>query len=319
MLDLLIIGGSAAGISSAIYAARRNLNFQIVTKDMGGEVALSGEVGNWPGIISIQGYELAQKFSEHIKSYNPKIDQGWRVTDIQPTKNYHIITAEKIGSEQEKKEYQAKAVVIASGIRPRYLKIPGEEEYRGKGVTYCTVCDGPLYKNKTTATVGSGNSALESALMMAEISDKVYLLSKYSNTEENNGGFPPGENILIDKVKAREKIEVIYNAITTEIIGDTFVTGLKYKDLTNEQEKTLDVKGVMVHIGQIPNSHFTTCVELDSGGQIIVDKKCSTSCPGIFAAGDVTDVPYNQIGIATGQGIIAGLASIEYINKWEEK
>ena len=159
MLDLLIIGGSAAGISSAIYAARRNLKYKIVTKDMGGEVALSGEVGNWPGIISIQGYELSQKFSDHIKNYKADIEEGWRVTGIKPTKNYHVVEAEKIGDENTKQTFETKAVIIASGIRPRYLKVPGEEELRGKGVTYCTVCDGPLYKGKITATVGSGNSA----------------------------------------------------------------------------------------------------------------------------------------------------------------
>lgn len=316
MLDLVIIGGSAAGISAAIYAARRHLNFKIVSKNLGGEVAMSGEVGNWPGDISIQGFELAKKFIEHIKNYpETQIDEGRKVTGITPTKNYHIVTAENATG--EKKQYQTKTVIIASGIRPRYLKIPGSEELRNKGVTYCTICDGPLYKGKVTATIGSGNSALESALMMAEISKKHYLLSKYANTKKNNGGFPPGEYILINKVKSNKNIKIIYNVLTTEILGKKVVSGLKYKDLKTEREKILKVDGVMVHIGQIPNSHFIDCVELDEAKQIIIDKKCRTSCPGIFAAGDVTDVPYKQIGISAGQGIIAGLATIEYINKWK--
>ncbi|MFH1790205.1 MAG: FAD-dependent oxidoreductase [bacterium] len=318
MLDLLIVGGSVAAVSSAIYSARRHLDFKMVTKDMGGEVALSGEVGNWPGIISIQGFELAQNFAKHAKNYKEtQIDEGWRVIDIKPTKNYHVVTAEKVGDEEKKQTYEAKAVIIASGIRPRYLKIPGEEKLRGKGVTYCTVCDGPLFKNKTTITIGSGNSALESALMMAQIASKIYLISKYPDTEEKNGGFPPGENILIEKVKKTDNIKIIYSAISTEILGDTVVSGLKYKNLETGAEETILANAIMVHIGQIPNSHFTNCVDLDEMGQIKIDKKCRTSCTGIFAAGDVTDVPYKQIGIAAGQGIIAGLAAIEYINKWK--
>lgn len=317
MLDLIIIGGSAAGIGAAIYSARRQLNFKIVSKDLGGEVALSGDIGNWPGDISIQGYALAKKFIEHVKSYpDTLIDDGWKVTGITPTKNYHTISAENASG--KKRQYKTKAVIIASGIRPRYLKIPGDEKLRNKGVTYCTICDGPLFKGKITATIGSGNSALESALMMAEISGKVYLISKYPDTKEKNGGFPPGENILIDKVKKNRKIEIIYNVTTTAILGDAKVTGLKYLDKKEDKEKILAVDGVMVHIGQIPNSHFVDCVELDQAQQIIIDKKCRTSRPGIFAAGDVTDIPYKQIGIATGQGIIAGLAAIEYINKWED-
>ncbi|PIT87480.1 MAG: hypothetical protein COU31_02840 [Candidatus Magasanikbacteria bacterium CG10_big_fil_rev_8_21_14_0_10_40_10] len=318
MLDLAIIGGSAAGISAGIYAARRNLDFKIISKEMGGEVALSGEVGNWPGIISIQGFELAQKFTAHIKNYpETKIDEGWRVIKIEPKDNYHVITAENAGDASKIQTYQAKAVIIASGIRPRYLKLPGEEELRNKGVTYCTVCDGPLYKGKITATIGSGNSALESALMMANISKKVYLVSKYANTKENNYGFPPGENILINKIKKLKNVEVVYNAVSTAILGNNMVSGLKYLDQISAKEKTLDVQGIMVHIGQVPNSHFVDCVEKDKMKQIIIDEKCRTSCQGIFAAGDVTNVPYKQIGIATGQGIIAGLAAIEYINKWE--
>lgn len=315
MLDLVIIGGSAAGMSAAIYAARRHLNFKIVSKDLGGEVALSGEIGNWPGHISIQGYELAKKFTEHVKNYpETKIDEGWKVTKITPTDNYHTIEAENALGET--KRYQTKAVIVASGIRPRYLEVPGSKELRGKGVTYCTICDGPLYKGKITATIGSGNSALESALMMADISKKHYLLSKYTNTKKDNYGFPPGEYILIDKVRNNKNIEIIYNALTTEILGEQVVNGLKYKNLPTKQTKILKVNGVMIHIGQIPNSHFIDCVELDKVKQIIIDKKCRTSCSGIFAAGDVTDVPYKQIGISAGQGIIAGLAAIEYINKW---
>jgi alkyl hydroperoxide reductase subunit F len=315
MLDLIIIGAAAAGSTAAIYSARRNLNFKVITLDTGGEVALSGEVGNWPGITSIQGFELAQKFTEHVKSYGVTIDEGWKVENISPVKKHFSITATNGAGQTQ--TFEAKAIIIATGIHPRHLNIAGEKELYQKGITYCTVCDGPLYRNKTTVTVGSGNSALESALMMAGIAKKVYLLSKFANTPEQNGGFPKGENILIEKVKALPTIEIIYEAETVEIKGESKVTGLAYKD-TSGGTHELAVDGVMVHIGQIPNSQFADGIEKNKVGEIMVDEKCRTNVSGIFAAGDVTDVAYKQIGIAAGQGIIAALAAIEYINRWTE-
>lgn len=312
MLDLIIIGGSAAGSSAAIYAARRNLKFKMVTFDVGGEVALSGIVNNWPGIIEIQGFELAKKFNEHVKSYGVEIDTGYKVEKIISEKNYHTVVA-KDGSGQET-QYQTKTVIIATGIHPRQLGVPGEKEFDRKGVTYCTVCDGPLFKNKITTTIGSGNSALESAIMMAGIAKKVYLISKYPNNHESNFGFPKGENILIDKLKTLPNIEVIYGAATTEILGDKTVTGLKYT--ADGVEKSIETQGIMVHIGQIPNSQFVDSVQKNKINEIMVDAKCQTNVPGIFAAGDVTNVAYKQIGISAGQGITAALAAIEYINRW---
>jgi alkyl hydroperoxide reductase subunit F len=312
MFDLIIIGGSAAGSAAAIYAARRNLKFKIVTLDVGGEVALSGTVNNWPGIIEIQGFELAQKFNEHVKSYGVEFDLGHRVEKIISENNIHTVIA-KDGAGNEKR-YETKTVIIATGIHPRQLGIPGEREFDRKGITYCTVCDGPLFRNKITTTIGSGNSALESAIMMAGISKKVYLISKYNNIKEENYGFPKGENILIEKLKDLANVEVIYGANTTEITGDKTVGGLKYTDA--EGEKTIETQGVMVHIGQIPNSQFTEGINKNKVNEIMVDAKCQTNVPGIFAAGDVTDVAYKQIGISTGQGITAALAAIEYINRF---
>ncbi len=313
MLDLIIIGGAAVGSSAAIYAARRRLNFKIITKDLGGEVALSGEVGNWPGILSIQGFELAQKFTEHVRSYGADIEEGLEVTSITPEKNYHVVTAQN--SNGEIKTYETKAVIIGSGIHPKHLGVPGEESLLRKGVTTCTVCDGPLFRNKTTATIGAGNSALESALMMVGIAQKVYLLTKYPNTKEAAWGFPKGENILVEKLKTYPNLEILYEAKTLEILGDKKVTGLKC--IAGGETKELAVDGVMVHIGMIPNSQFATLLTKDAQGQLMVDSRCRTNVPGIFAAGDVTDIPYKQIGIATGQGIVAALAAIEYINLWK--
>jgi alkyl hydroperoxide reductase subunit AhpF len=316
MLDLIIIGGAAVGSSAAIYAARRRLEFKMITLDLGGEVALSGEVANWPGIISTQGFELAQQFTKHVKSYNVDIEEGWKVVSITSQKNYHIVTAENAKSEQ--KTYETKTVIIGSGIHPRHLNVPGEEQFLHKGLTYCTVCDGPLFKNKVTATIGSGNSALESALMMQGIAQKVYVLSKFPNTKETNFGFPPGENILIEKLLKAPNVEIFYQTKTLEILGSTKVSGLRYEDAEGK-EQLLEVDGVMVHEGMTPNSNFINHVEKNKAGEIIVDTKCKTNVPGIFAAGDVADIPYKQIGIAAGQGIVAALSAIEYLNRWQEQ
>ena len=327
MKDLVIIGAAAAGSAAAIYAGRNNLDFVIISKDVGGEVALSGKVGNWPGTITTTGFELAKNFREHVKTIHDQIDEGFEVTDIKQEKNYHIVTAKN--SAGEEKTYETKAVIIASGIHPRRLPVPGDEKYYGKGITYCTTCDGPLFKGKTTATIGAGNSALESVLMMSRISEKVYLLTRYPDTEENSGGFPKGERILVDKVKELDNVEIIYEADTTEILGEEMVTGLKYKnknsgeDLSAEAlakvEKQIEVDGVMIHIGMIPNSDFVKCSKKNPMGEVEVDIKCNTDCPGVFAAGDVTNVPYKQIAIAAGHGVTAAMGAIEYINRWKEE
>ncbi len=314
-LDLAIIGAAAAGSAAAIYAARRNLNFVVVSKDIGGEVALSGEVENWPGIIHTTGFELAQNFHKHVKSYNVQIDEGFGITSIKQEKNYHILSAEN--SVGEKKEYKTKAVIIASGIHPRQLGIPKEEELKGKGVTYCTVCDGPLFKGKTTATIGAGNSAVESALMMAGIADKVYVVTKYPDTPDTKGGFPKAEDILVEKLKKLENVEFVYNANTTKILGDGMVSGFKYEDNESKESKEVQVDGVMVHIGMIPNSQFVDRADKNEAGEIKIDFTCQTSCPGIFAAGDVTDIPFKQISIAVGQGATAALSAIDYLNRWK--
>jgi len=316
MFDLVIIGAAAAGCSAAIYGARRNLNQIIVTKDIGGEVAQSGVINNWPGQIETNGFKLAQDMYNHVKSYNVPTDIGYQIIGIKKEKNHHIVTARD--ADGKEKIYKTKAVLVASGIHPRSLKVPGEKELRGKGVTYCTTCDGPLFKGKTTATVGAGNAALESALMMTGIAKKLYLITRYPNNKESKGGFPKGEDILIEKVKSLPNIEIIYGADTKEILGKENVTGLKYLDTVKNKTKKITVDGIMVHIGQLPNSDFVACGKKNRLGEIEVNIKCQTDCPGIFAAGDVTNIPFKQIAISAGHGVTAALSAIEYINKWSE-
>lgn len=299
--DLIIIGGSAAGTTAGIYAARRNLNFLIIAKDLGGEVATSGEIGNWPGIIQVDGLALAQQFKSHLESYAPEIKEGVGVDSIIANSDGTFMI--KTPTE----EYQSRAVLVATGVHPRELNVPGEKEFRNKGLSYCTTCDGPLFKNKVVATIGGGNAVLESALMLSDIAEKVYLINK-------NAKFK-GEQVLIDKVHSKVNIEIIYEALTSEISGDQFVSGLKYGDKNNTSHD-LKVGGVFVHIGQIPNSSIAPkSVEKDQFGQIIVNTRCETNIPGLFAAGDVTNVAYKQIVIAAGQGCIATLSAVEYLNR----
>lgn len=313
--DLVIIGAAAAGCAAAVYAARRHLNTIIVSKDIGGEVALSGEIGNWPSVIHTTGVELAKEFHEHVKHYNVPIDEGWSVESITQDGRYHVLTAKNFAGEE--KTYRAKAVIVASGIHPRELGVPGEKEKKGRGLTYCTVCDGPLFKGKVTTTIGAGNAAVESALMMADIASHVNIVTKYGK-DDLKGGFPKAEDILLKKMMEKENVTVIFNADTTEILGEQMVSGIRYIDTTTNEEKELQTDGVMVHIGVIPNSDFVEGVEKDAQRQIKVTKTCKTTIPGLFAAGDVTDIPYNQISIAVGMGATAALAAIDYINHFEE-
>ncbi|MEX2090562.1 MAG: FAD-dependent oxidoreductase [Candidatus Paceibacterota bacterium] len=304
MLDLIIIGGSAAATSAGIYAARRGLSFKIITKEFGGEVATSGEVDNYPGIPDTNGIDLAAKFKQHLADYKVEPEEGVSVENIvrQPD-GIFLVSGNKDGT---KAEYTAKAVIVATGVHPRELNVPGEKEFRNKGVSYCTVCDGPVFAGKTVAIVGGGNSALEAGLMMTDISSKVYMINK-------NPEFK-GDTILLDNLKTKQNVEFVYNAQTSQVIGSQFVTGFKYKE--GENEKEIKVDGIFIHIGMLPNSGIVSeDVRKNDYGEIIVDKNCQTNVPGLYAAGDVTDVPFKQIILAAAQGTCALLSAVQYLNK----
>ncbi len=308
MKDLIIIGASAAGLSGAVYASRRRLNFQVISYDFGGEMALCGEVENWPGVVHTTGIELTEKFREQAKANSIEVEEGVRITKIIKNNGVFVIEGER---GDEKIREKAQTVIIATGVHPRELDIPGEQELRAKGLSYCTVCDGPLFKDKIIATIGGGNSALESAIMMSEIAKKVYLINK-------NPEFK-GDKVMIEKVTgplADKNVEVVYNALTQKIKGDNFVSGLEYKDEETSAVKSLDLEGVFVHIGMVPNNEFVPGdLKLNEYGEVRVDKSCRTNIEGLFAAGDVTDIPYKQLAIAAGQGVTATLSAVDYLNK----
>ncbi|MGD0977088.1 MAG: FAD-dependent oxidoreductase [Minisyncoccia bacterium] len=317
--DLIIIGGSAAATSAGIYAARRGLDFLILTKEFGGEVATSGEIGNWPGVNKTDGITLSRQFKEHLKSYKVEPREGVEVAKITKQEDDLFCVTVKTDGEKmvsdkmlveadavPKCDYVSRTVIVATGVHPRTLGIPGEKEFRNKGLSYCTVCDGPLFAGLTAATIGGGNSALESALMLSDICKNVIVINK-------NHIFK-GEEVLINNLKTKKNVEIIYDALTTEIIGNEFVSGLKYiKDGKSEEAA---VNGVFVHIGMTPNNKLVPDnVVKNQVGEIVVNRNCETNIPGLYAAGDVTDTPFKQIIIAAGQGTIATLSAVQYLNK----
>jgi len=317
--DLIIIGGSAAAATAGIYAARRGLDFHIITKDFGGEVATSGVIENWPGTIHTDGLTLADQFKKHLAVYNVVPEEGVAVSSITKqadglfcisvNQDGETMAADKVKAVPEvyKCDYVAKAVIVATGVHPKRVNVPGEEEFRNKGVTYCTTCDGPLFQDKITTVIGGGNSALEAGLMLSGIASKVYVVNK-------NAQFK-GDNVLIDNLSAKANVEIIYNARTTEIVGDQFVRGVKYAD-ANGNSQELKTEGVFIHVGTIPNSLMAPPETVKNEiREIVVDVNCATSVSGLFAAGDVTNVPFNQIVIAAGQGCIAALSVVQYLNK----
>jgi len=302
MFDLIIIGGSAAATTAGIYAARRGLNFKIITKEFGGEVATSGIIENWPGVPNTDGLTLAEQFKAHLLSNHVTPEEGVSVSSITKQADGLFLI-----STDDNKSYTSKAVILTTGVHPKELGVLGEKEFRNKGVTYCTTCDGPLFQDKITTVVGGGNSALESALMLADIASQVYIINKSAQFK--------GEQVLIDKVSNKKNIQIIYLAKTTEIKGEQLVNEIVYTDSVGVSQN-LKTDGVFIHIGMVPNSGIVPEEVLkDQFGQIIVDDYCATNISGLFAAGDVTNVPFKQIVIAAGQGCTAVLSAVEYLNR----
>jgi thioredoxin reductase len=262
-------------------------------------MALSGIVENYPGFPLTNGVELTQKFKEHLEKYGiePVIEE---VIKIEKENFFKVVTS--------KNEYLSKTVIIATGSNPKKLNIPGEKEFYHKGVSYCSVCDMPLFNKKIVAIIGGGNSALESGILASKICQKAYIINK-------NPKFK-GDKVLFEEVSKKENVEIIYNALTQEIYGDEFVKGIKYLDQNTGEIKDLKVDGVFIHIGLKPNTDFVPdeWQIKNEYGEIIVNELCQTKIPGLFAAGDVTNIPHKQIGIAVGQGIISALEVVRYLN-----
>ncbi len=303
MYDLIIIGGGPAGVSAGIYAARKKLNTFLITKEFGGQTSKAHEVKNYPGITSMTGVDLIKKFVEHLKKFEIEIKEGKNVREIKKTGNGFEVVLE------DGEKFETKTIIITSGKNPRPLKVPGEEKFLGKGVTYCSTCDAPIYKNKDVAVIGGGNAGLDAALDLTKYANKIYVL-------EFTDRFL-GDESTQEKLKASRKVEMIINAATKEIKGDKFVESLVYNDKESGKSKELKVQGVFIEIGYVPSSGFIKdLVEFNKVGEIIINPKDnSTKTPGVFAAGDVTDVVFKQIVIAAGEGSKAALSVYNYLQK----
>ena len=298
MHQAIIIGAGPAGMSAAIYSIRKGLTTLVIGKEVGGQIAESGEISNYPGIGESTGADLSVTFHKHVESFkNIEHKHGIEVTGIEKMKDgFEVVAGEE--------RFQGETVIIAAGRSPRHLNIPGEVEFNNKGVSYCDVCDGPLFKGKDIAIIGGGNTAMEAAISMAVLSPKVYLVNITSKLT--------GDDLLAKKVASIHNIEIVAEATTKEIIGDSFVKGLVYRD-TNDAEHTLAVQGVFIEVGYIPNSGLETLTTKDEHNRIIIDDNCNTNVEGIYAAGDITSIRDNQIVVAAGEGVKAALSAFYFL------
>lgn len=303
MYELIIIGGGPAGMTAAVYAARKKINTLLISGDIGGQGLTTWLVENYMGYQFIEGRELMQKFEEQVKQFptDVKVEVGKRAERLSRVDGGFEVRTDR------GETYQAKAAILATGKRPRKLNVPGEKELLGRGVTYCAICDGPLFADVKVAVIGGGNSALEAADDMVKIADHVYLVSLTPLT---------GDQILIDKVKAANNLTIFLEHEVLEIKGDSRVKGIKIRDLKSKQERELEVGGIFIEIGLIPNSELVKeLVTLNRLGEIEVNCGNETGVPGFFAAGDVTSVPDKQIVIAAGEGAKAALQAHRYLQR----
>lgn len=301
MYDLIIVGGGPAGLTAAVYTARKRINTLLITNDIGGQVNWTTGIENYMGYQFVEGAELIAKFEAQVNQFPIDRKIGQKVAYITKIDNgFEIIT-------ESENRFQGKTVLLVTGKRPRHLNIPGETELAGRGVTYCAICDGPIFAGQKVAVVGGGNSALEATLDMVKIAEHVNLVSLTPLT---------GDPILVEKLTGARNLTVFLEHRPEEILGKNIVEGFVIRDLKTGERKQLDVTGVFIEIGLVPNSDMVKdLVKLNQHGEVPVNCSCETEIPGLFAAGDVTTVPEKQIVIAAGEGAKAALQAHRYLQR----
>jgi alkyl hydroperoxide reductase subunit F len=302
--DIAVIGGGPGGVSAAIYASRKQLKTLLITESIGGQSSVSASVENWIGTISLPGWELAQSLEKHLRAQEGvEIQTGEQAVEIAEERGQFSV---KTSSGES---YLAKTIIIASGGRHRALNVSGEEKFRGKGVVYCSTCDAPFFRGKKVVVVGGGNSGLEAVEDLLPYAREIVLMVR--------SGELKGDAITREKILADSKVSVIYFGLIQEILGENTVEGIRYKDAHTGKEVSLELDGVFVEIGMIPNSDFVgELVDRNERGEIMLDHRTkATSRPGIFATGDVTDAPYKQNNISAGDGVVAALSAYDYLRK----
>ena len=302
--DVLIVGGGPAGAAAAVYAARKGIRTGLVAERFGGQTMDTLGIENYISVLETEGPKFAAALEAHVRHYGVDVMNLQRIEQLQPAGAPGGLATVKLASGAE---LRARTVVLATGARWRNINVPGEQEYRTKGVAYCPHCDGPLFKGKRVAVIGGGNSGVEAAIDLAGVVEHVTLVEFLDQLK--------ADAVLVDKLRSLPNVSMRTHAQTTEVVGDgQKVTGLRVKDRATGAEELIALAGVFVQIGLVPNTEFLKgTLELSKYGEIIVDARCATSVPGIYAAGDATTVPYKQIVIAAGEGAKAALSAFDHL------
>ncbi len=303
--DMLVVGGGPGGASAAIYGARKGIRTGIVAERFGGQILDTATIENFIGTKSTQGPQLANQLEEHVKEYDVDIMNLQQATHLEKKDDFIEIGLENGAT------LKSKSVIIATGARWRTINVPGEEEFRNNGVAYCPHCDGPLFAGKEVAVIGGGNSGVEAAIDLAAITEHVTIL-EYSDTMK-------ADSVLLDRLHSLENVTAVVNAQTTEITGTDTVNGLSYLNRETNTEEHIELAGVFVQIGLVPNTDWLgDTVERNKFGEIVIDDHGATNIPGVYAAGDCTDIPYNQIITSMGAGSLASLSASDYLVRQPE-
>lgn len=290
--DLIIIGAGPAGLTASIYASRAGLDFIVIDKSfvVGGQIMNTYEIENYPGLDLLSGMELSAKFSEHAERLGMEMINE-EVEKLENAEEFKTVTTTD-------NVYRAKNIIIATGANHRLLGIGGEDELKGKGVSYCATCDGAFFREKTAVVVGGGDVAVEDAMFLSRFCKKVYLIHRRDSLR--------AAKILQNKMFEIDKIEVVWDTIPIEIIGDNVVTGLRVKNVKTNEESVLETNAVFVAVGIQPATEmYKDLLELNEGGYIVTDKHCQSSVAGIYACGDIRDTPLRQVITAAADGAIA--------------
>ncbi len=305
LYDVIIVGAGAAGMTAALYASRRAMRTLVITQDIGGQAATTNEIENYPGVDLIDGPTLMNKFKNQAEKFGAIFNYAEvRVIEKKLDNDNKPVFWVKTNIQ----EFQSHSLILAYGLTHRHLGVPGEKEFGGKGVSYCATCDAPLFRGKTVAVVGGGNSAVDAALLLAKICPKVYLIHRSENFR--------AEAVLVEQLK-QDHIELILNSEVKEIKGEMVVKSLLLVDVNDRtKEREIFTDGVFIEVGYVVNSQIIQgLVELDERQQIKINLDAETSEPGIFAAGDITTISYKQIVISAGWGATAALKAYEYLQK----
>jgi thioredoxin reductase (NADPH) len=306
--DLIIVGLGPAAYSAALYAARYMLKTLVIGETPGGQLTEAGEVDDYLGLIGIHAQDMIKVFNKHIEKYNVPVVLD-HVESIRKDGDEFVVKAKRKG------EFKAKSVILAIGVKRRKLNVPGEAEFTGRGVSYCSICDAPLFKNKVVAVIGGGDSALEGAEILSRYATKVYLIHRRDEFK--------GQPIYLENIKAKPNVEIILNTVVTEIKGDKLVKSILTKNVKTGETKELNVNGVFVEIGFEPPTDFARAngLETDAMGYIKVDEWMRTNIQGVFAAGDCTGMwlGFRQVITSAAQGAVAAHSAFRYLNEMKRK